>query len=253
MPCTAFLFFARPRRGASPAGGWVRNLYRRKYILDLIVVLAVVWLIFTVFRRRKAVAELSKAAHHDRCTREIISTLRSLSNAKVDRVECKLYIKKVSKYHGKKRGGEITAELVLLDITLISSELSQFLEKKQHDMAEILNKLNTCEGHGDYESAIKLREEIPRMRDRSASTFSTFFSASPCKDLALCFAHNNDYTVSENQSMGHIGYLPNDLGIPYSKYNAPRSPFVLDAVAEAAKSIPNVSLSIDKTIPSQKN
>ena len=47
----------------------------------------------------------------------------------------------------------------------------------------------------------------------------------------------------------HIG----TLGIDSSKNKKFRSPYVFDAVAEAARSIPNVSLSIDKTIPNQKN
>ena len=43
------------------------------------------------------------------------------------------------------------------------------------------------------------------------------------------------------------------LYIDAGKYHGFCIPYIFDAIAEAAKSIPNVSLTIDKTIPNQNN
>lgn len=209
----------------------------------LIIIFVVVWLIYTGFRRSKADEELTKAAHQAKPTQQIVSTLRSLSNIKADKVDCKLFIKDMGQF----------SELIRLDIIITSNELAQFLEKKQSDMSKIQSEIDICDRTNDYDTALKLLEKIPRMRDQSVGEFTSFFSATPDTSLIGCFAQNNDYVVSENQVMGHTGYFGDDLGIPYSKYNIPYSPYILDAVAEAAKDIPNISLTIDKTIPSKKN
>lgn len=218
--------------------------------MDLIIILVIIWFVYKAIQKQKASKQIVDAAKHSACTNDIIKTLRILSEAKVDRVDCVLSIKKISRYYGMKSSGEITGELIDLKVIFTSDKLAQVLKANQQSMSETLRKIDVLKRIGNYNDSLKLHEEIPLKREHAAKSFEMFFGTKPDHSLMATFALNNECSILGNQSIGHTGYIVSDLGVPYSKYGAPRSPYVLDAVEEAAQNIPHISLNIVKTIPS---
>ncbi len=219
--------------------------------MDLIILLIIIWLVYKAIQKRKASKQIAEAAKRSACTNEIIRTLRILSGAKVDRVDCVLSLGKFTQHYDKRGKIDGATELVSLKIVFTSDELAQVLKTNQQSMSETLKEIDESERIGDHQEVLRLLGEVSSIRKNAAESFEMFFGVKPDHKLMAEFALNYEYSISGNQSTGDTGYFVDELGVAYSKYGALRSLYVLDAVEEQAQNIPNIHLDVDKTIPSE--
>lgn len=193
----------------------------------------------TAIKNARHKSNLPEVAKNASETKKIISCLKSASTAKVDRVECRLSVYEPIDYHG--------CEIIALYITLYDSELA-------HIYAEAKGRVHSAR------ESVKCTHDMPMLNDRIQKETQHIYEV-----IASYFPQNSDTTFLESFSVMNDSsiiisansitvpiYCSSDtLGIERGK-GPIRSPYVLDAVAEAAKDIPNISLTIDKTIPTKK-
>ena len=192
--------------------------------------------------------ELRNVAKFSKETKSILELIKAASAIKADKISCTLSIQRVL-YSGN--------ELIQQKITLQDPEIANICFSAKNTLATMHQAQDTARNRGDsvamHEWENKMVEECHRVgaaltpffpQDRAAGSFllSRF---SDVEDDSLV-ASRTSVSVS---IPSHIG----TLGIDNSKNKKFRSPYIFDAVAEAAKGIPNISLTIDKTIPNKNN
>ena len=217
-------------------------------IIIAIIVVPIVAFVSEIKTSKSNDQELRNVAKSSRETKSILELIKAASAIKANNISCALSIRRAS-FAGN--------ELIQQKITLQDPEIANICFSAKNTLAAMHQAQDAAIKRGDsvamHEWENKMVEECHRVgaalspyfpQDRAAGSFllSRF---SDVEDDSLV-ASSTSVSVS---IPSHI----DALGIDSSKNKKFRSPYIFDAVAEAAKDIPNVSLTIDKTIPNKED
>lgn len=216
-------------------------------MIELIVIAFIIVIIVALVSERKDFKsndkELRDTAKICKANREIIAMLKEMSASKLDKIVCHLSV-----YSAGMPG----AEVIQASFSFENSELASLYQDIKQTIASA----------GEHSVAAmstnlpSLHSAVDSGRNRAGKAFSTYFPTSPNSSLMNTFTDFNNrkaISISGNRISASSFISVGSLGVDPSTCKIFRSPYVLDAIAEAAKSIPNVSLTIDKTIPNQNN
>ena len=112
----------------------------------------------------------------------------------------------------------------------------------------------TAEVNGDHLYASQMNKKQNELRQELKKVFlSRFVSELDAQAIVGPFSDMEDTKVDlANNTIAAFEWIfVKELRDIAKKYNRICSPYIFDAVAEAAKDIPNISLTIDKTIPAK--
>lgn len=217
-------------------------------MIELIVIVIIIAVVGSVISNRKKSAEIQKAAKNYSATKSMVDLIRAASAIKADKICCALSIKN---YFSAGNA------LIQLKITLQDPEIAGICFSAKQKFVTMHQAQDEAIKRGDttamHEWENRMAEEYSRMGPALTPYFPQDGADSSFLMKRFVDVQDDSLVASAAAVSVSIPWHIGDLGIDSTKNTVPRSPFVLDAVAEAAKSIPNVSLSIDKTIPSQKN
>lgn len=179
-----------------------------------------------------------------KANRELIEMFNEMSASKLDNIACHLSIYSAGSTPG--------FEVIQARFSFENSELASLYQNIKQTIASITEN-----------SAIPISTKLPVLqsaidsgRSRAGKAFSAYFPTKPNSYLMKAFTAVDDrktISISGNRVSAFTSVSVGSLGVDPSTCKIFRSPYVLDAVAEAAKGIPNVSLTIDKTIPNKNN
>ena len=119
-----------------------------------------------------------------------------------------------------------------------------------------MRTLVTAQVNSDHALASQMDERGKELQQEWKKLFLTRFSSEvDARAIVDSFSDIQDVKLdlARNTIAAYTWIFVDGLYIDAGKYDGFCIPYIFDAVEKAAKSIPNVSLSIDKTIPSQKN
>ena len=216
-------------------------------MIELIIIALIVFVIVTFVSERKNsksnYKELQDTAKICKANREIIAMLKEMSASKLDKIACHLSVCSA---------GIPGVEVIQASFSFENSELASLYQDIKQTIASITEN-----------SAIPISTKLPALqsavdsgRSRAGKAFATYFPTNPNSSLMNTFTDFGDrktISISGNRISASSFISVGSLGVDSSTCKIFRSPYVLDAVAEAAKGIPNVSLTIDKTIPNKNN
>ena len=143
-----------------------------------------------------------------------------------------------------------------MDIVLKSPELAPRYEEIKKEYRQAMRTLVTAQVNGDHALASQMNERGKELQQELEKLFLTRFSSEvDARAIVDRFSDIQDVKVdlARNTIATYTWIFVGGLYIDAGKYDGFCIPYIFDAVEKAAKSIPNVSLSIDKTIPNQKN
>lgn len=200
----------------------------------------------TAVKNGKTKRRLPEVAKSARETEELVKQLKAAAAIKADKICCELSIR--STISG--RGG-----LIQLKITLQDPKIANICFSAKNAFAAMHRAQDEAIKRGDSAAMYEWGDKMSEEHDRISQALSPYFpqDGSDGSFLMSRFADVEDDSVvaSATSVSVSIPWLIGDLGIDSSKNTTSRPPYVLDAVAEAAKDIPNISLTIDKTIPAK--
>ena len=139
------------------------------------------------------------------------------------------------------------------EIVAILKSVSAELEKEYR---QAMRTLVTAQVNGDHALASQMDERGKELQQELKKLFLTRFSSEvDARAIVDRFSDIQDVKVdlARNTIATYTWIFVGGLYIDAGKYDGFCIPYIFDAVEKAAKSIPNVSLSIDTTIPNQKN
>lgn len=214
-------------------------------LIEIVIIIAVVG---SIISSRKKSAEIQRAAENYSETKSMVDLIRAASAIKADKICCALSIKKYSSAENA---------LIQLKITLQDSKIASICFSAKQKFAAMHQAQDEAIKRGDTTAMHEWENRMAEEHSRMNPALIPYFPQDGADGSFLMdrFADvQDDSLVASAAAVSvsipwHIG----DLGIDSSQNTVPRSPYVLDAIAEAAKSIPNVSLTIDKTISNQNN
>lgn len=201
----------------------------------------------TAVKNGKTKRRLPEVAKDAPETKKIISYLKSASTAKVDRVECRLSI-----YSAEYPG---VIEVIQVDMKLTCPELVPRYAALKEEYRQAVRAQVTAEVNGDRLYASQMNKKQNELRQELKKVFlSCFVSEFDAQAIVGPFSDMEDTKVDlVNNTIAAFEWIfVKELRDIAKKCNRICSPYIFDAVAEAAKDIPNVYLTIDKTIPAKK-
>lgn len=214
-------------------------------LIELIVVSLLVWGIISDVKR---VRKVKKSAENCRAKHEIIAILKSLSAAQVSNAACHLSVHSAG-YNG-------VAEIIQVDIKLKSAELAPRYEELKKEYRQAMRASVTATVNGDRTLASQMDGRGKDLQQELKKLFLTRFTSEvDARAIVGSFSDIEDVKVdlASKTIAAYTWIFVGGLYIDAGKYHGFCIPYIFDAIAEAAKSIPNVSLTIDKTIPNQNN
>lgn len=217
-------------------------------MIELIIIAIVVFFVWSSLSNAKKIRKVQKSAENCKAKHEIIAILKSVSAAQVDNATCRLSVHSA----GYKGGGET----IQVDIVLKSPELAPRYEELKKEYRQAMRTSVTATVNGDHALASQMDERGKGLRQELEELFLTRFSSEvDARAIVGSFSDIEDVRVDlvRNTIAAYTWIFVDGLYIDAGKYDGFCIPYIFDAVEKAAKSIPNVSLSIDKTIPNQKN
>ena len=201
----------------------------------------------TAIKNARHKSNLPEVAKNASETKKIISCLKSASTAKVVRVECRLSINS-AEYPG-------VIEVIQVDMKLTCPELVPRYAALKEEYRQAVRSQVTAEVNGDHLYASQMNKKQNELRQELKKVFlSRFVSELDAQAIVGPFSDMEDTKVDlANNTIAAFEWIfVKELRDIAKKYNRICSPYIFDAVAEAAKDIPNISLTIDKTIPTKK-
>ncbi len=221
-------------------------------MIELIIIAFIVVVIVTFVSEIKTSKsndqELRNVAKFSKETKSILELIKAASAIKADKISCALSIQRVL-YSGN--------ELIQQKITLQDPEIANICFSAKNTLATMHQAQDAARNRGDSVAMHEWENKMVEECHRVGAALSPYFpqdSTSGSFLLRLFSDVEDDSLVASTTSVSvsipsHIG----TLGIDNSKNKKFRSPYIFDAVAEAAKNIPNIFLTIDKTIPNKNN
>lgn len=190
---------------------------------------------------------MREAAKTARETKDIVEIIKAASAIKADKICCELSIRSASSGWGG---------LTQLKITLQDPKIANICFSSKQAFATMHQAQDEAIKRGDIIAMHEWGDKMSEEHDRISQALSPYFPQDNASGSFLMkwFSDVEDTSViaSATSVSASIPWPIGGLGIDSSKNTAPRPPYVLDAVAEAAKDIPNISLTINKTIPAKK-
>ena len=217
-------------------------------MIELILIAIVVFFVWSSISDAKRVRKVRKSAENCKAKHEIVAILKSVSAARVDNAACRLSVHSAG-YKG-------VAEVIQVDMKLKSPELAPRYEELEKEYRQAVRTSVTATVNGDHALASQMDERGKGLQEELKKLFLTRFSSEvDARAIVDSFSDIQDVKVdlASNTISAYKWIFVDGLYIDAGKYDGFCIPYIFDAVAEAAKSIPNVSLSIDKSIPNQKN
>ncbi len=217
-------------------------------MIELIIIAIVVFFVWSSISDAKKVRKVRKSAENCKAKHEIVAILKSVSAARVDNAVCRLSVHSAG-YKG-------VAEVIQVDVKLKSPELAPRYEELEKEYRQAMRTLVTAQVNSDHALASQMDERGKELQQEWKKLFLTRFSSEvDARAIVDSFSDIQDVKLdlARNTIAAYTWIFVDGLYIDAGKYDGFCIPYIFDAVEKAAKSIPNVSLSIDKTIPSQKN
>lgn len=217
-------------------------------MIELIIIAIVVFFMWGSISDAKRVRKVQKSAENCKAKHEIVAILKSVSAARVDNATCRLSVHRAG-YKG-------VSEVIQVDMVLKSPELAPRYEELEKEYRQAMRTLVTAQVNGDHALASQMDERGKELQQELKKLFLTRFSSEvDARAIVDRFSDIQDVKVdlARNTIATYTWIFVGGLYIDAGKYDGFCIPYIFDAVEKAAKSIPNVSLSIDKTIPNQKN
>lgn len=217
-------------------------------MIELIIIAIVVFFVWSSISDAKKVRKVRKSAENCKAKHEIVAILKSVSAARVDNAVCRLSVHSAG-YKG-------VAEVIQVDVKLKSPELAPRYEELEKEYRQAMRTLVTAQVNSDHALASQMDERGKELQQEWKKLFLTRFSSEvDARAIVDSFSDIQDVKLDlvRNTIAAYTWIFVDGLYIDAGKYDGFCIPYIFDAVEKAAKSIPNVSLSIDKTIPNQKN
>ena len=217
-------------------------------MIELIIIAIVVFFVWSSISDAKKGRIVRKSAENCKAKHEIVAILKSVSAARVDNAVCRLSVHSAG-YKG-------VAEVIQVDVKLKSPELAPRYEELEKEYRQAMRTLVTAQVNSDHALASQMDERGKELQQEWKKLFLTRFSSEvDARAIVDSFSDIQDVKLdlARNTIAAYTWIFVDGLYIDAGKYDGFCIPYIFDAVEKAAKSIPNVSLSIDKTIPSQKN
>lgn len=218
-------------------------------LIVVIILIAIGVLIFDLNARTKNEDQLIEAAKNARETKDLVRFVKAASTIKADKISCELAIRSVI-FSGN--GG-----LIQLKITLHDPQIANICFSAKNAFAAMHQAQDEAIKRGDsaamHEWEAKMSEEHHRITPALAPYFPQDNADGSFLMRRFADVQDDSLVASATSVSNSIPWFIGNLGIDSSKNTAPRPPYVLDAVEEATKDIPNISITIDKTIPSKEN
>ena len=217
-------------------------------IIIAFIVVVIVLFVSEIKTSKSNDQELRNVAKSSKDTKSILELIKAASAIKANKISCALSIRRAS-FAGN--------ELIQQKITLQDPKIANICFSAKNALAAMHQAQDAAIKRGDSVAMHEWEKKMVEECHRIGAALSPYFPQDRADGSFLLSRFSDvedDSLVASSTSVSvsipsHIG----TLGIDSSKNKKFRSPYVFDAVAEAARSIPNVSLSIDKTIPNQKN
>ncbi len=217
-------------------------------IIIAFIVVVIVSFVSEIKTSKSNDQELRNVAKFSEATKSILGLIKAASAIKADKISCTLSIR---------RAYSAGNELIQQKITLQDPKIANICFSAKNALAAMHQAQDAAIKRGDSVAMHEWEKKMVEECHRIGAALSPYFPQDRADGSFLLSRFSDvedDSLVASSTSVSvsipsHIG----TLGIDSSKNKKFRSPYVFDAVAEAARSIPNVSLFIDKTIPNQKN
>ena len=215
-------------------------------MIELIAIAIVVFFVWSSISNAKQVRKVQKSAENCKAKHEIVAILKSVSAAQVDNAACRLSVHSAG-YKG-------VSEVILVDIVLKSPELAPRYEKLKKEYRQAMLTSVTATVNGDHTLASQMERRGKELRQELERLFLTRFSSEvDARAIVGSFSDIEDVKVdlASNTIAAYTWIFVGGLYVDAGKYDGFCIPYIFDAVEKAAKDIPNVSLTIDKTIPNK--
>ena len=225
-------------------------------IIIAFIVVVIVSFVSEIKTSKSNDQELRNVAKFSEATKSILGLIKAASAIKADKISCTLSIRRAYS-----AGNELIQQKITLQAVsythLRAPEIANICFSAKNALAAMHQAQDAAIKRGDSVAMHEWEKKMVEECHRIGAALSPYFPQDRADGSFLLSRFSDvedDSLVASSTSVSvsipsHIG----TLGIDSSKNKKFRSPYVFDAVAEAARSIPNVSLSIDKTIPNQKN
>lgn len=221
-------------------------------MIELIILAFIVVVIVAFVSEKKAskdnTQELQNVAKFSKETKSILELIKAASAIKANKISCTLSIRKAS-FAGN--------ELIQQKITLQDPEIANICFSAKNALAAMHQAQDAAIKRGDSVAMNEWENKMAEECHRVGAALSPYFPQDRADGSFLLRRFSDvedDSLVASSTSVSVSIPSPiGTLGIDSSKNKKFRSPYVLDAVAEAAKGIPNISLTIDKSIPNKNN